>query len=104
MTMQETIARILAADACTLAGSGPCVDCVGRYQSTAEDIVAELALRQEWMVRHESGGGIVFDTYDEAKDRLENFVERPPAVEDPGSGKFVGIETRYVSTWNRIKS
>ena len=69
----------------------------------ANAIMEALGLRQEWMVRHESGGGIVYDTYDEAKDRLDNFVERPPSVEDPGSGKFVGIETRYISTWNKIE-
>lgn len=92
-----------AREAIAVTVAGKPTKSVGDAYNIADAIVEALSLRQEWMVRHESGGGIVYDTYDEAKDRLDNFVERPPGVEDPGSGKLVGIETRYVSTWNKIE-
>lgn len=62
-------------------------------------LVAELGLTQEWISRHESGGGRVFDNAKEGRQFLAEFVERPPGVEDPGSGRYVGLQRRYVTNW-----
>lgn len=68
-------------------------------EMVAKAVVAELGFTEQWMARHESGGGRVFDSGDAARRFLANFVERLPGVEDEGSGSFTGLESRYVSKW-----
>lgn len=65
----------------------------------ADAVIAELGLQQEWITRHESGGGTIHNTSEDAFHRLNTFVVRPPGVEDPGSGRLTGVESRYVTEW-----
>ena len=77
---------------------------LGRDQNrhVAEVVASRLNLHEEWMTVHESGGGIIHDSYDEARRRFDEFVERPPGVEDPGSGGPVHVACRWVSSWEAI--
>jgi hypothetical protein len=78
-------------------------ECAPGYLTHSEHVasvlVTELGLAEEWCARHESGGGGIYTDYDDARRFLDRFVERPPAVEDPGSGRYVGLERRYVTSW-----
>lgn len=69
------------------------------FADLADAVIAELGLRQEWVTRHESGGGRIHSTRADAFHRLNTFVPRPPGVEDPGSGELIGVESRYVTPW-----
>jgi hypothetical protein len=69
--------------------------------AVAVAVVEELGLGEEWKTVHESGGGMIHDTRAEAKERFDNFVVRPPGVEDPGSGILTHIASRYVTEWTR---
>ena len=71
----------------------------GWAKHAAEAVVAAIQLTPEWCARHESGGGGVYHSEAEAREFLDSFVERPPGVEDPGSGRYVGLERRWVTPW-----
>lgn len=65
----------------------------------ADAVIAGLGLQPEYCVRHESGGGHVHDDRAQAHHQYNTFVERPPGVEDPGSGQLTGVEIRWVTSW-----
>jgi hypothetical protein len=65
----------------------------------ADLLVAELGLRPDFMVRHESGGGCGFAEESDAREFVDNFAPRPPCVDDPGSGTYTRIEKRWVTRW-----
>lgn len=69
------------------------------HNHAADAVIRELGLRQEWLVAHESGGGSLCASREKAQREFDAFVERPPGVDDPGSGKLTGIESRYVTEW-----
>lgn len=58
---------------------------------------------EEWKVCHESGGGTIYRTEAEARAKFDSFVERPPGVEDPGSGRLTHIAHRYVTAWEPLE-
>lgn len=58
-----------------------------------------LVVHREWCVRHESGGGRIYSDGKEAHAAFAAFVERPPGVDDPGSGKLTGVDVRWVTDW-----
>ena len=62
-------------------------------------LAGPMEVRREWCVRHESGGGRIYDNAQAAFHEFDTFVERPPGVDDPGSGKLTGVEVRYVTEW-----
>ncbi|QBI98701.1 hypothetical protein SEA_BOBBY_68 [Mycobacterium phage Bobby] len=57
-------------------------------------------LRPEYIARHESGGGTIHGTRVNAEIAMRSYVVFPPGVDDPGSGRLTGIESRWVSGWS----
>ncbi|AIM49948.1 hypothetical protein SEA_PHOEBUS_74 [Mycobacterium phage Phoebus] len=67
----------------------------------AEEIDKALGgLRPEYIARHESGGGTIHGTRVNAEIAMRSYVVFPPGVDDPGSGRLTGIESRWVSGWS----
>lgn len=60
-------------------------------------LVETLGLTPEYIARHYSGGGTIHHTLTDAQHSMNAY--RPPGVDDPGSGRHTGIETRYVTRW-----
>lgn len=86
-----------------VSGPGECEQCDNSHSKTAAEIDTALGgLTREWITRHESGGGIIRATADMARYDQARYQYRPPGVEDPGSGRLTGIETRWVSRWKAV--
>ncbi|QDM57465.1 hypothetical protein SEA_MAHAVRAT_81 [Mycobacterium phage Mahavrat] len=71
----------------------------------AEHVASEVdkalgGLRPEYIARHESGGGTIHGTRVNAEIAMRSYVVFPPGVDDPGSGRLTGIESRWVSGWS----
>jgi hypothetical protein len=69
----------------------------------AERVAAELQLTEEWKNVHESGGGHIHRSHAAARQHFDSFVERPPGVDDPGSGRYTHIARRWVSAWSEVQ-
>ncbi len=80
-------------------GPDECSQCDDSHGKTADAVIRELGMHQEWLVRHESGGGGICHSREDAQHKFASFKERPPGVDDPGSGRLTGIETRHVTEW-----
>ncbi|AEJ93161.1 hypothetical protein FDG57_gp086 [Mycobacterium phage Mutaforma13] len=84
---------------CTCGWSGPGESAHEQHQ--AEEIDKALGgLRPEYIARHESGGGTIHGTRVNAEIAMRSYVVFPPGVDDPGSGRLTGIESRWVSGWS----
>ncbi|OBK09036.1 hypothetical protein [Mycolicibacterium conceptionense] len=75
----------------------------------SEHVAAEIdkalgALKPEYIARHESGGGTIHGTLVNAEIAMRSYVVFPPGVDEPGSGRLTGIETRWVSGWSEVQS
>lgn len=104
---EMTEAQKLIRDTLRRHSPGPCGcgTCIAIWtENAASEIDKALGgLGRHWLVRHESGGGRTFDTEEQARSALENFVYRPPSLEDEGSGRYTGVESRWMSPWSEAQ-